>query len=123
MEALLPAPVGADRFVIRATHERGVGVPSSRSLATATREAVFSLGGQASTRACGVALGVNQDLGVRLGIAERVEGVLDAVQPDGPGDQRGDVDLAVGEHVERVAELERRIAEHEAQVNLFRNRH
>ena len=44
MEALLPAPVGADRFVIRATHERGVGVPSSRSLATATREAVFSLG-------------------------------------------------------------------------------
>ena len=38
-EALLPAPVGAGRFVIRATHERGVGVPSSRSLATATREA------------------------------------------------------------------------------------
>jgi hypothetical protein len=33
------APVGARRFVIRATHERGVGVPSSRSLATATREA------------------------------------------------------------------------------------
>ena len=27
------------RFVIRATHERGVGVPSSRSLATASREA------------------------------------------------------------------------------------
>ena len=27
------------RFVIRATHERGVGVPSSRSLATATHEA------------------------------------------------------------------------------------
>ena len=27
MEALLPAPVGAGRFVIRATHERGVGVP------------------------------------------------------------------------------------------------
>src|ERR1700752_1005508 len=50
------APVGVGRFVIRATHERGVGVPSSRSLATATREAVFSLGGQASTRACGVAL-------------------------------------------------------------------
>ena len=39
-EALLPSPVGADRFVIRATHERGVGVPSSRSLATASREAV-----------------------------------------------------------------------------------
>ena len=33
------APVGARRFVIRATHERGVGVPSSRSLATASREA------------------------------------------------------------------------------------
>src|SRR5271169_4210021 len=27
------------RFVIRATHERGVGVPSSRSFATASREA------------------------------------------------------------------------------------
>ena len=27
------------RFVIRATHERGVGVPSSRSLSTASREA------------------------------------------------------------------------------------
>src|SRR6476659_5211313 len=39
-EALLPAPVGASRFVIRATHERGVGVPPSRSLATASREAV-----------------------------------------------------------------------------------
>jgi hypothetical protein len=34
-EALLPSPVGVDRFVIRATYERGVGVPSSRSLATA----------------------------------------------------------------------------------------
>ena len=33
------APVGVGRFVIRATHERGVGVPSSRSLATASREA------------------------------------------------------------------------------------
>ena len=39
MEALLRAPAGASRFVIRATHERGVGVPSSRSLATASREA------------------------------------------------------------------------------------
>jgi hypothetical protein len=28
------------RFVIRATHERGVGVPSSRSLSAASREAV-----------------------------------------------------------------------------------
>jgi len=32
-------PVGVGRFVIRATHERGVGVPSSRSLATTSREA------------------------------------------------------------------------------------
>src|SRR6476469_8711938 len=37
--ALLPTPVDASRLVIRATHERGVGVPSSPSLATATREA------------------------------------------------------------------------------------
>ena len=45
-EALLPAPVGADRFVIRATHEHGVGVRSSRSLATASREAVPLYGGR-----------------------------------------------------------------------------
>ena len=45
MEALLPAPVGVDRFVIRATRERGVGVPSSRSLATASREANPVYGG------------------------------------------------------------------------------
>ncbi len=38
-EALLPAPVGAGRVVIRATHERGVGVPPSRSLATASHDA------------------------------------------------------------------------------------
>jgi hypothetical protein len=37
-EALLPA-VSADHFVIRATSERGVGVPSSQSLPTASREA------------------------------------------------------------------------------------
>jgi hypothetical protein len=37
--ALLPTPVGASRFPTRATRERGVGVPSSRSLATTTREA------------------------------------------------------------------------------------
>jgi hypothetical protein len=48
-EALLPTPVGARRFLIRATHERGVGVPSSRSLATATREA-RSLYGNEPTR-------------------------------------------------------------------------
>ena len=34
-----PTPVGVGRFVIRATRERGVGVPPSRSLATASREA------------------------------------------------------------------------------------
>jgi hypothetical protein len=38
-ETLLRARVGVGRFVIRATRERGVGVPSSRSLATASREA------------------------------------------------------------------------------------
>lgn len=35
----MPTPVGASRFVIRATHERGVGAPSSRSLRKASREA------------------------------------------------------------------------------------
>ena len=33
------APVGVGRFVIRATHERGVGALSSRSLSAASREA------------------------------------------------------------------------------------
>jgi hypothetical protein len=31
-EALLPAPVVSGRFVVRATHERGVGVPSESEL-------------------------------------------------------------------------------------------
>jgi predicted Zn-dependent protease with MMP-like domain len=39
------APIGVDRFVIRATRERGVGVPSSRSLATTSREANPVYGG------------------------------------------------------------------------------
>ena len=50
-EALLPAPDGVGRFVIRATHEPGVGVPSSRSLATAAREASESLS-EATDGAC-----------------------------------------------------------------------
>ena len=43
----MPAPDGVGRFVIRATRERGVGVPSSRSLATASREATLSYEGRA----------------------------------------------------------------------------
>ena len=39
----MPGPVGVGRFVIRATRERGVGVPSSRSLATASREASVTI--------------------------------------------------------------------------------
>jgi hypothetical protein len=38
LEALFPAPVGVDRFVVRATHDREFGAPSSRSLATASHE-------------------------------------------------------------------------------------
>jgi hypothetical protein len=41
------APAGGRRFVIRATHERGVGVPPSRSVATTTREATLMLRGAA----------------------------------------------------------------------------
>jgi len=44
----LPAPIGSGRFVIRATHERGVGAPSSRSLATASHEALQAYGRQAT---------------------------------------------------------------------------
>src|SRR4051794_19731304 len=49
--------------------------------------------------ACRVHLGprVDEDLRVRLGVAERVERIRDAVEPDGPGDERARVDLALGE--------------------------
>ena len=40
---LFVTPAGVRRFVVRATHERGVGVPPSRSLSTASREASESL--------------------------------------------------------------------------------
>src|SRR5271168_5481933 len=46
------APVGVGRFVIRATHERGVGVPSSRSLATASREARSFYGNNRRFESC-----------------------------------------------------------------------
>jgi len=43
----LPAPVVSGRFVIRATHERGVGVPPSRSLSAASRKATCRVSGRA----------------------------------------------------------------------------
>jgi len=42
-KALLPMPNDVGRFVIRATRERGVGVPPSRSFATASHEASYGL--------------------------------------------------------------------------------
>ena len=44
-------------------------------------------------------------------------------RPTRPGDDRRGVDLALGEQVQRVAELERRVADHEAQVDLLVDRH
>ena len=55
--------------------------------------------------------------------AERGERVLDSVQPHHAGDERAGIDVALGEHVQRVAELERRVAEHEAQVDLLVDGH
>src|SRR5690348_14186756 len=49
--------------------------------------------------------GIDQDLGVPRGSGEIVEGGLDAVQPDGAGDQRRRVDGALGDHLQRVVEL------------------
>src|SRR4051812_21309531 len=69
------------------------------------------------------ALRGGQDLRVLLGIAERAERGIDAGQPDLAGDQRPRVDLALGEHVQRVAELQRRVADDEAQVDLLVDRH
>ena len=57
------------------------------------------------------------------GSPSAVERGVDAVEPDLAGDQRPRVDLALGEHVQRVAELERRVADHEAQVDLLVDRH
>jgi hypothetical protein len=72
----LPAPVSVGRFVIRATQRAwGVGVPSSRSLATATRESNVILarqrpghghivigGGLASVKASGAVYAVDNGL-------------------------------------------------------------
>ena len=44
-------------------------------------------------------------------------------QPHGPGHERPRVDLALGDHVQRVAELQRRVAEHEPQIDLLGDRH
>src|SRR4051794_6347315 len=55
-------PAGVRRFVIRATHERGVGVPSSRSLSTASHEAssVYARGGPAGDVRCAWAVSAQQ---------------------------------------------------------------
>src|SRR5690349_12768370 len=83
-EALLPAPVDADRFVIRATHERGVGVPSSRSLATATREASLSVVGQPRTGISASLLGSMRILACASGSPSAVNALSTPPSPTVP---------------------------------------
>ena len=66
---------------------------------------------------------VDQDLRVPLGVAERVERGGDPVEPDGAGDQRRRVDLAVRDQVQGLAELVRLVGEDEPQVDLLVDRH
>ena len=73
---------------------------------------------------CGrVAVWVDDDLCVGFGVAERVERVVDPVEADGAGDEWGGVDLAVGEEVEGVAELEWSVADDETQVDFLVDGH
>ena len=57
------------------------------------------------------------------GSAECAERRLHPVEPDHAGDHARGVHLALGEHLQGVAELERRVADDEAQVDLLVDRH
>src|ERR1700722_1456358 len=83
------------------------GAPTTRLVWTST---CFAL------RRGGGALRVDQDLRVGLGISERLEGPVDAVESHGASDKRTGVHLSLGEHVKRVAELEGGVTEDEAQL-------
>jgi hypothetical protein len=52
-------------------------------------------------------------------LTEGAEGRADAVKPDPVGQERARVDPATGEMVERIAELKRRVAKGEADVDLL----
>src|SRR4051812_38383237 len=71
----------------------------------------------------GAAGRVDEDLRVDVRAAERAEGFVDTVQADGAGDERLRVEGAVGQHVQGVAELDRAVAEDEAQVDLLVDGH
>jgi hypothetical protein len=60
---------------------------------------------------------VDQCLGVLLGILERGECVVDAVEPDGSSHDRSAINFALGDHMQRVAEFERGISEDETTVS------
>ena len=68
--------------------------------------------------ATAVLAGIDEDLGVRLGIAKGIERSRHARESHGPGEQRRAVDLALGQHVQGVAEFQWRVTEYEAQVDL-----
>ena len=59
---------------------------------------------------------------MRLGVAERVNTASTPSSPTVPVIERPRIDLALAQHVERVAELERRVGQHEAQVDLLVDR-
>nr|WP_233565614.1 hypothetical protein [Cellulomonas sp. PhB143] len=65
---------------------------------------------------------VDEDLRVRLRVGERVERACDPRQPDPPGHQRRCVELPVRQRVQRVAELQGRVADDEPQVELLVHR-
>src|SRR3954447_2342118 len=58
---------------------------------------------------------VDEDLRVQVGARERGECRVAPVEPDGAGDERLRVERAVRQHVQRVAELDRAVAEDEPQ--------
>src|SRR5947209_11812430 len=110
---------GPSSVTVRSPFTKGLSLAAS---ASAALEAGYPSAKSSADRRVAAAR-VDQDLGVPLGIRERRERTVHPCEPYGAGHERGRIELAVGQHVERVAELEWRITEHEPQVELLVDRH
>ena len=79
--------------------------------------------GHDRARGAELAAGSIRIFACRSGSASALKAPSTPARPTVAGDHRARVDLPLGEHVQRVAELERRVADHEAQVDLLVDRH
>src|SRR5690349_22260127 len=99
------------------TNTTGGSVPWPRAGAAASASSSQTASSRLSRGRSGMR--VDEDLGVALGRAERLEGVGHAVETDATGDQRDGGDLALGDVAQRGGELLRRVAQHELEVQLL----